>query len=86
MIENIWPKTISSFLVGVGVGGALALLLAPKSGEDTREYLLDNMQEGTDGAFRKSQQWARRAQKAASHAQKSASQMAGGLKDSILPE
>ncbi|HVB07807.1 MAG TPA: YtxH domain-containing protein [Candidatus Acidoferrales bacterium] len=86
MTENIWPKTISSFLVGVGVGGALALLLAPKSGEDTREYLLDNMQAGTDAAFRKGQHWARRAQRVASQTQKSASRMAEDLKDAILPD
>lgn len=86
MTENIWPKTISSFLVGVGVGGVLGLLLAPRSGEDTREYLLDNVKEGTDAALRKSQQWTRRAQKAASHAQKSASRMTEDLKDAILPE
>ncbi|MHB8526753.1 MAG: YtxH domain-containing protein [Candidatus Acidiferrales bacterium] len=86
MTENIWTKTISSFLVGVGVGGALALLLAPKSGEDAREYLLDNMHDGTDAALRKSQQWARRAQRAASQTQKSASRMAEDLKDAILPE
>lgn len=86
MNTNVWTKTISSFLAGVGVGGALALLLAPKSGEETREYVLDNVKAGRDAALDKGQQWARRAQKTATQAQKSASQMAAGLSDAIAPK
>ncbi len=34
-------KGVASFLVGVGIGVAVAFLFAPKSGEDTREWIAD---------------------------------------------
>lgn len=37
-----------SFLVGVGLGVGLGMLFAPKSGEETREMLLDKADEGRD--------------------------------------
>lgn len=36
------------FFLGVGLGTAVALLLAPKRGVDTRNYLRSKTQEGTD--------------------------------------
>lgn len=36
------------FLVGIGVGVALGMLFAPKSGEETREYLKVRANEGKD--------------------------------------
>jgi gas vesicle protein len=47
-------RTVSSFLLGLGIGAGVALLLAPRSGEETREWLADN-------AGRKVRKWRRRA-------------------------
>ena len=37
---------ISSFVLGFGVGAVVALLVAPQSGEETREILSDKMEDG----------------------------------------
>jgi gas vesicle protein len=37
---------IGCFLVGVGVGGAVALLLAPKTGEQTRKLIAKKAEQG----------------------------------------
>src|SRR2546425_10793026 len=39
---------VSYFIVGLGVGVAVGLLLAPRSGEETRQYLRDKAGEGKD--------------------------------------
>ncbi len=39
-------NTLLAFLGGVVAGGLVALLLAPKSGEETREYLADKIKSG----------------------------------------
>ena len=39
---------LSSFLLGLGVGVGIGLLLAPKSGAETRDYLKSKASEGTD--------------------------------------
>lgn len=37
---------LSSFLAGVGLGAGVALLFAPRSGEETREVLAEKAREG----------------------------------------
>lgn len=44
--RNRWPQVISAFAIGLGAGAALGVLFAPRSGEDTRDYLSDTAQEG----------------------------------------
>jgi gas vesicle protein len=39
---------VSFFLAGVGIGAAVALLFAPKSGEETRKYLADRANDSRD--------------------------------------
>ncbi len=39
-----------AFLLGAAAGAAVALLFAPASGKDTREYLSDKAREGRDKA------------------------------------
>jgi gas vesicle protein len=39
---------LSSFLLGLGVGVGIGMLLAPKSGEETRQYIKNKAGEGTD--------------------------------------
>jgi gas vesicle protein len=66
--RNRWGEAISVFAVGVAVGAAVGLLFAPRSGEETREYIADTARESLDGAVAQGQKWTRRAQRAASHA------------------
>ena len=40
-------STVSYVLVGLAVGAAVGILFAPKSGKDTRKYLLRKAKEGT---------------------------------------
>jgi gas vesicle protein len=37
---------LTSLFAGMGIGAAVALLLAPRSGEETREILSDKVEEG----------------------------------------
>jgi gas vesicle protein len=37
---------VISFITGLGVGAAVALLFAPRSGEETREQISDSAQQG----------------------------------------
>jgi gas vesicle protein len=46
-----WTESVSAFAVGVGVGAALGVLFAPRSGSDTRAFLVENAQEQLDGAI-----------------------------------
>jgi gas vesicle protein len=37
----------TSFVIGMGAGAAIALLFAPRSGDETREMLSEKMREGS---------------------------------------
>lgn len=52
----------SYFLVGLGLGALLGILFAPKSGEETREYLIDKASEGKEFAQRKARELRQRAE------------------------
>ena len=41
-------KRLSYFFLGLGLGVAVGMLFAPKSGEETREFLKQKADEGTD--------------------------------------
>jgi gas vesicle protein len=43
---------VSAFLIGCVVGAGVALLLAPQSGEETREWISDNARKGYKQASR----------------------------------
>ncbi|MBI3406658.1 MAG: YtxH domain-containing protein [Acidobacteria bacterium] len=60
MSDNTGSK-VSYFLVGLGVGTLLGILFAPKSGEETREYLRDKADEGKEYAQRKAREIRERA-------------------------
>lgn len=47
---------LSYFLFGLGMGVAIGILFAPKSGEETREYLRGKAGEGTDFLRRKGEE------------------------------
>ena len=55
MADNVGSK-VSYFLVGLGVGALMGVLFAPKSGEDTREYLSKRADDGRDFAQRKARE------------------------------
>jgi gas vesicle protein len=61
MSENTGSK-VSYFLVGLGVGTLLGILFAPKSGEETREYLRDKADEGREFAQKKARELRERAE------------------------
>jgi gas vesicle protein len=57
-----WTESISAFVFGLGVGAAFGVLFAPRSGEDTREYILESAKDGVDGAVAAGQKLIQRAQ------------------------
>lgn len=60
MADNVGSK-ISYFLVGLGVGALIGVLFAPKSGEETREFLGQKADEGRDYAQKKARELRERA-------------------------
>jgi gas vesicle protein len=63
-----WTESISAFVVGLGVGAALGVLFAPRSGDDTREYVLESAKDGVDGAVAVGQKLTQRAQQGVAEA------------------
>jgi gas vesicle protein len=53
---------VSYFLAGLGIGALVGILFAPKSGEETREYLTSKADEGRDYAQRKARELRERAE------------------------
>ena len=60
MADNVGSK-VTYFLVGLGVGALVGVLFAPKSGEETRDYLSKRADEGRDFAQRKARELRERA-------------------------
>ena len=56
MTENNVGSKVSYFLVGLGIGALVGVLFAPKSGEETREYLTQKAEEGKVYAQRKARE------------------------------
>jgi gas vesicle protein len=61
MADNVGSK-VSFFLVGLGIGALLGILFAPKSGEETRDYLSSRADEGRDYAQKKARELRERAE------------------------
>jgi gas vesicle protein len=61
MADNIGSK-VSFFLVGLGIGAAVGILFAPRSGEETRDYLSSKADEGRDYAQKKARELRERAE------------------------
>jgi gas vesicle protein len=60
MADNVGSK-VTYFLVGLGVGALVGVLFAPKSGEETRDYLSKKADEGREFAQRKARELRERA-------------------------
>ena len=61
MSDNVGSK-VSFFIVGLGIGALIGILFAPKSGEETREYLSKKADEGREYAQRKARELRDRAE------------------------
>jgi gas vesicle protein len=48
MTDDNGASKFGFFLAGLGIGAILALLFAPRSGEETRRYLAGKAEEGKD--------------------------------------
>lgn len=70
MSDNAGSK-FSYFLVGMGIGALLGILFAPKSGEETREYLRGKAEEGREYAQRKARELRERAEEISGRARES---------------
>ena len=61
MADNVGSK-VTYFLVGLGVGALVGILFAPKSGEETREYLAKRADEGREYTQKKARELRERAE------------------------
>jgi gas vesicle protein len=61
MSDNVGSR-VSFFVVGLGIGALIGILFAPKSGEDTRDYLSTKADEGRDYAQQKARELRERAE------------------------
>jgi gas vesicle protein len=50
-------RGITTFVAGLGIGMGLALLFAPLSGEETREWLMDNAENRLKRIRRQGRRW-----------------------------
>jgi gas vesicle protein len=60
MADNVGSK-VTYFLVGLGVGALVGILFAPKTGEETRDFLAKKADEGKDYAQKKARELRERA-------------------------
>jgi gas vesicle protein len=61
MSDNAGSK-VSFFLIGLGIGSLIGVLFAPRSGEETRDYLAAKADEGRDYAQKKARELRERAE------------------------
>lgn len=57
MSENNGTTKFAYLIAGMGIGAILALLFAPKSGEESREFIRQRAREGKDFLASKSQEF-----------------------------
>jgi gas vesicle protein len=60
--EGNGATNLGFFLAGLGIGAVLALLFAPRSGKETREYIAGKAEEGRDYVKAKSEDLRRQAE------------------------
>jgi gas vesicle protein len=63
MARDNYSSNVVSFAVGLGIGAVVALLLAPKSGEEFRGQITDGASDSLDQATTAVRKLTRRAQK-----------------------
>ncbi len=62
MSDSNGGSKIAFFLAGAGIGAILALLFAPKTGQETRDYIVQRANEGRDRVAEKSREYRQRAE------------------------
>ncbi len=62
MTARQWQGAATGVLIGLGVGVGLGILLAPKSGRDTRDQIASSVKDGLDEALAQGQSLTHRAQ------------------------
>jgi len=64
MSEDNGGSQVGFFLAGLGIGAVVALLLAPRSGRETREFIANKAEEGRDFVVTKSEEIRKQAEDA----------------------
>ena len=64
MSENNGGTQVGFFLAGLGIGAVIALLFAPRSGKETREFIVHKAEEGRDYVVTKSEEIRKQAEDA----------------------
>jgi gas vesicle protein len=82
MTENIVPK-VNYFLVGLGIGSVVAILFAPKSGKETREYLAKKTRETNEYAHQKAREFRARAEEIVGRGKEAIAQTKGQIATAI---
>jgi gas vesicle protein len=62
--ENNSGSMIGMFLAGLGIGAVIALLFAPRSGKETRDFIVQKTEEGKDYVISKSEEIRKQAEDA----------------------
>ena len=76
----------SYFVVGLGIGVAVGLLLAPRSGEETRQILLDKAGEGKDYLRTKAEESKEFVRRRGTEFRESASDLIDRSKDALVKQ
>jgi gas vesicle protein len=82
MSEQIIPK-VNYFLVGLGIGSVVAILFAPKSGRETREYIAKKSKEGSEYARKKARALRDRAEETVERGKKMITETKGQIATAI---
>jgi gas vesicle protein len=82
MAQSMIPKG-NYFLLGLGIGSLVGVLFAPKSGEETREYIAKKAREGNELARKKGQELRDRAEETVERGKKIITQTEGRIATAI---
>jgi gas vesicle protein len=82
MAQNVIPKG-NYFLAGLGIGSLIGVLFAPKSGEETRQYIAKKTREGNELARKKGQELRDRAEETVERGKEIVAQTAGRVAAAI---
>jgi gas vesicle protein len=82
MAQNI-IRTGNYFLIGLGIGSLVGVLIAPKSGAETRSYIAKKTSEGNEAARKKIREMRDSAEDTVEHGKKIIVQTEGRIASAI---